>query len=336
MHLWQSALGLEEDGSPYLAGAISLFIELAPALLIAGLLYLILPLLWDRRGPGAIAICRAVVWARRWNMVEVFLVGVFVSLLKLGKLATLTVGISFWAFIALIFCLTAALASIHPRRAVGPPGKGGTMNAFAPDSAAARGLALCHTCERVSPVAEGHCPRCGSRLHLRVRESLQKTWALTIAAFVLYFPANLLPILRVDSVTGDSASTIMQGVVQFWQQEDYPVAIIIFTASVMIPVLKIISIIALCLAARSGQHAHRMTKLYRVTEFIGRWSMVDVFVVAILVAVVQLGNTISIHPGAAALSFAGVVVLTMLAAMSFDPRLIWDAAQGEEQSPQLS
>ncbi len=200
------------------------------------------------------------------------------------------------------------------------------MNAFAPRSAAARGLALCDICELVTPVRESHCPRCGGRLHLRQNHSLQRTWALTIAATLLYFPANLLPILRVDSITGDSASTILGGVVQFWQQADYPVAIIIFTASVMIPILKIISLVALCFAARSGNRPRRMTKLYRVTEFIGRWSMVDVFVVAILVAVVQLGSTISIHPGAAALSFAGVVVLTMLAAMSFDPRLIWDAA----------
>ena len=191
------------------------------------------------------------------------------------------------------------------------------MNEFAPSSAAARGLARCEVCAMVSPVEAGHCPRCGSRLHLRLRESLQRTWALTIAAFLLYFPANLLPILRIDSVTGDSASTIIGGVIQFWQQADYPIAIIIFTASVMIPVLKIISIVTLCLAARSGRHPGHMTRLYRVTEFIGRWSMVDVFVVAILVAVVQLGSTISIHPGAAALSFAGVVVLTMLAAMSF-------------------
>ena len=115
MHLWQSAAGLEEQGSPYLAGAISLFILLAPALLIGSLLYLALPLLWVRRGPGAIPLCRALVWTRRWNMVEVFLVGVLVSLLKLGKLATLSVGTSFWAFIVLIFCLTAALASIDPR-----------------------------------------------------------------------------------------------------------------------------------------------------------------------------------------------------------------------------
>ena len=206
------------------------------------------------------------------------------------------------------------------------------MSDFAPRSAAARGLALCETCALVSPVTEGHCPRCGSRLHLRLSNSLQKTWALTIAATFLYFPANLLPILRVDSVTGDSASTIVGGVVQFWQQADYPVAIIIFTASVMIPVIKIFSIVVLCFAARSGKRPRRMTKLYRVTEFIGRWSMVDVFVVAILVAVVQLGSTISIHPGAAALSFAGVVVLTMLAAMSFDPRLIWDAAAHRRSS----
>ena len=200
------------------------------------------------------------------------------------------------------------------------------MDRFAPRSAAAQGLALCEVCGLVSPVQFGRCPRCDSGLHLRIRHSLQRTWALTIAATILYFPANLLPILRVDSVTGDSASTIVGGMVQFWQQADYPVAIIIFTASVVIPVVKILSIVALCFAARSGNRPRRMTKLYRVTEFIGRWSMVDVFVVAILVAVVQLGSTISIHPGAAALSFAGVVVLTMLAAMSFDPRLIWDAA----------
>ncbi|HEX4666724.1 MAG TPA: paraquat-inducible protein A [Chthoniobacterales bacterium] len=203
---------------------------------------------------------------------------------------------------------------------------------FAARSAAARGLALCEVCGLVAPVKEGRCPRCDSRLHLRLRDSLQRTWALTIAATILYFPANLLPVLRVDSVTGDYANTIVGGVIQFWQHGDYPVAIIIFTASVMIPVLKIFSIVALCFAARSGRRPRGMTKLYRVTEFIGRWSMVDVFVVAILVAVVQLGSAMSIHPGAAALSFAGVVVLTMLAAMSFDPRLIWDAAAQQRKA----
>ncbi len=203
---------------------------------------------------------------------------------------------------------------------------------FPAGTGAARGLALCHSCGLASPAEEAHCPRCGAGLHLRRRDSLQRTWALTIAALVLYFPANLLPVLSVESFAGSQSNTIMGGVIQFWQEADYPVAIIIFVASVMIPVLKIISIVALCLAARTGRRPRGMTRLYRVTEFVGRWSMVDVFVVAILVAVVQLGSTISIHPGPGALSFAAVVVLTMLAAMSFDPRLIWDAA-GRSDSP---
>jgi paraquat-inducible protein A len=209
------------------------------------------------------------------------------------------------------------------------------MRALPADSAAARGLAVCHLCGLASHIDQLRCPRCHTGLHLRQRESLQRTWAFTIAALLLYLPANLLPILRVESFAGEQSSTIISGVIQFWQQEDYPVAIIIFVASVMIPVLKIIAIVWLCLAARSGGQPRRMTRLYRVTEFIGRWSMVDVFVVAILVGVVQLGTTISIHPGAGAISFAAVVILTMFAAMSFDPRLIWDAAEARPQpSPQ--
>lgn len=210
------------------------------------------------------------------------------------------------------------------------------MRELPADSAAARGLAVCHTCGLASHVDDVRCPRCHSSLHLRQRESLQRTWAFTVAALLLYLPANLLPVLRVESITGSQSSTIISGVIQFWQQEDYPVAVIIFVASVMIPVLKIIAIVCLCFAARDGTRPRGMTRLYRVTEFVGRWSMVDVFVVAILVGVVQLGTTISIHPGAGAVSFAAVVILTMFAAMSFDPRLIWDAAAARPQPAQQS
>jgi paraquat-inducible protein A len=205
------------------------------------------------------------------------------------------------------------------------------MRAFPPQSAASERFALCHACGLVSPVDERRCPRCAAPLHLRNRESLQRTIALTFAALLLYFPANMLPMLRVDSFAGTQENTIVGGVIEFWRDGDYPVAIIIFVASVVIPVLKLISIAALCLAARFGRWPHAMTRLYRVTEFIGRWSMVDIFVVAILVGLVQLGSVISIHPGAAAVSFAAVVVLTMLAAMTFDPRLIWDAAERRGQ-----
>jgi paraquat-inducible protein A len=204
------------------------------------------------------------------------------------------------------------------------------MTAFAPETAAARGLAVCHSCGKVEPVAAGNCSRCGSALHLRKPESLQRTWALTVAAALLYLPANLLPVLQVEGFAGSQRSTIISGVIQFWQDKDYPVALIIFTASIMIPVLKLISLIWLTLAASRGYRPRGNTRLYRITEFIGRWSMTDVFVVAILVGVVQLGSVMSIAPGAGAVAFAGVVILTMLAAISFDPRLIWDAAAARD------
>ncbi len=194
-------------------------------------------------------------------------------------------------------------------------------------TAAERGLALCHACAKVAPVDSQRCPRCRAPLHLRKPNALARTWALLISAALLYLPANLLPVLDVESsVKGTQKSTIISGVIQFWQDGDYPVAVIIFTASVLIPILKMIALVWLCLAAGRGGHPVGTTRLYRITEFIGRWSMVDVFVVAILVGVVQLGAVMTIRPGAGALAFAGVVILTMLAAISFDPRLIWDAA----------
>jgi paraquat-inducible protein A len=340
MLLSQSVSGLEQADYPSLASAVGVFIIAAPVLTIGGLLYLLLPLLWDRRLPGALMLCRIVNEARQWNMLEVYLVGVLVSLLKLGSLATLTLGLSFWAYVGLILCLTAALASIDQRElwmrlhAFGNPapvaglltGVGQNSREF--PTAAENGLAQCHVCALVEPVANRHCSRCGESLHLRKENSLQRTWALTVAAVLLYLPANLLPVLKVQSsVKGDQQSTILSGVIQFWQEGDYPVATIIFTASIMIPVLKVLSITWLCVAAANGRSPVGSTRLYRVTEFIGRWSMVDVFVVAILVGVVQLGSVMQIEPGPGVLAFAGVVILTMLAAVCFDPRLIWDAAK---------
>lgn len=345
MVLSQSVSGLENADYPSLASAVGVFIIAAPVLTIGGLLYLLLPLLWGRRLPGALRLCWLVNEARQWNMLEVYLVGVLVSLLKLGSLATLTLGLSFWAYVALILCLTAALASIDQRElwtrlhTIGDQAPvtgvaiavGQSTQAY--PTAAENGLAQCHVCALVEPVANGECARCGASLHLRKENSIQRTWALTLAAVLLYLPANLLPVLRVQSsVKGDQQSTILSGVIQFWQEGDYPVAAIIFTASIMIPVLKMLSIAWLCLAAADGRSPAPSTRLYRITEFIGRWSMVDVFVVAILVGVVQLGSVMQIEPGPGVLAFAGVVILTMLAAVCFDPRLIWDAARRRASS----
>lgn len=207
------------------------------------------------------------------------------------------------------------------------------MTAYPPGSAAARGLAACHWCGKVQPLALGHCARCDAALHLRKPHSLQRTWALTLAAAILYLPANLLPIMRADRLGGGEASTILGGVAMFWEHRAYPIAIVVFTASVVIPILKLIAIVTLCISAKRCTHPRAMTRIYRLTELVGRWSMVDVFVVAILVAVVQLGSLMSIDPGPAALAFTGVVILTMLAAMSFDPRLLWDSAETHGAQP---
>jgi len=189
-----------------------------------------------------------------------------------------------------------------------------------------QGLAGCHVCEKVVPVAQAVCPRCGSKLHLRKPDSIGRTLSLVVAAAVLYIPANLLPIMSVRELGVMTESTIITGLIQFWKAGSYPIAIVIFIASILIPILKITALLWLCGAANGliPYSAKVLGKVYWVTELLGRWSMVDIFVVAILVTMVQLGNYVTVTPGPGAIAFAGVVVLTMFAAMSFDPKLLWD------------
>lgn len=201
------------------------------------------------------------------------------------------------------------------------------MTAFPPASAAADGLACCHVCYKLSPESLHKCPRCHSALHLRTPDSLQRTIALLITASVLYIPANVLPIMVTDQLGSTIESTILGGVVLLIDMGSYPVAAVIFVASVIVPIGKLIIMSWLCWSVhrRHLKSRRERTVLYRVTEFIGRWSMVDVFVVTILVALIHLGGLLQITPGAASIAFGGVVIVTMLAAESFDSRLIWDA-----------
>ncbi len=191
------------------------------------------------------------------------------------------------------------------------------------------GLASCHTCDLLVKLPAGgaaHCPRCGTRVHLRRPHSISITWALLITAMLLYVPANLLPVMTVIYFGQGQPDTIISGAVRLLQHGNWPLALIIFVASILIPLLKMIVLVYLLLSVQFRSHyRHRQrTRLYRVTELVGRWSMVDVFVVALLAALVQLGTIANIEPGMGASAFAAVVILTMFAAMSFDPRLIWD------------
>lgn len=154
---------------------------------------------------------------------------------------------------------------------------------------------------------------------------MQKTWAWLITSVVLYLPANFLPIMYTNKWGQPKGSTILGGVVTLWHHGSYPIAIVIFVASVLVPVGKILILGWLCFSVQLGwsSDVQKKTELYRITEIVGRWSMVDVFVVGVLVALIQFGNIMAIVPGPAALAFAGMVGTTMLAASSFDPRLLW-------------
>lgn len=187
-------------------------------------------------------------------------------------------------------------------------------------------LVACHTCNKVSDIKEHHCPRCGSHLHARKPDSIARCLAYGITGILAYIPANLFPIMVVTQLGTEEKSTILGGVATFWEMKAYPVAITIFIASVMIPGLKFIALGILCAAAkgRFDLDPRNANKIYFFTELVGRWSMVDVFVVAILVGLIQMGNLMSIQPGTAAIAFGLMVILTMLSAHAFDPKLIWD------------
>jgi len=202
---------------------------------------------------------------------------------------------------------------------------------FSQGSAARSGLLLCHHCGKTQDITHSRCERCDSRVHIRYENSIQKTWAYLITALVLYLPANLLPIMSTTLVGKTSSNTILSGIVVLWEHGSYPIALIIFIASVLVPIAKLLVLCWLCYMVqhKSAVLLRERTLLYRITEFIGRWSMIDIFVVAILVSLVHLGKLMTIYPGPAALSFAGMVIATMLAANSFDPRLIWDVYDGE-------
>lgn len=206
-------------------------------------------------------------------------------------------------------------------------------SSFPKGTAASHGLASCHTCYKLTPATEHRCPRCRSALHLRTTDSLQRTIALVFTAVLLYIPANVLPIMTTTMLGTAEPSTILGGVVILIHHGSYPIAAVIFIASVMVPTGKLLAISWLCWSVARKQTTSReqRTRMYRVVEFVGKWSMTDVFVVAILVALIQLGGLLSITAGSAAIAFGGVVVVTILAAESFDPRLIWDQIEVEEE-----
>jgi paraquat-inducible protein A len=192
------------------------------------------------------------------------------------------------------------------------------------------GLFVCTRCRatvRAIAAAGQRCPRCHSPVHARRPQSLSTTASLVIAAALLYIPANVLPVMRTHTFFSDEDNTIMSGVISLAQSGSWPVAVLVFFASIVVPLLKLVALgeILIAVTRKSVRHPQQRSRLFRVVEFVGRWSMLDVFAMSLLVALVQVQSLATVEVRPAALAFAGVVVLTMLAAQSFDERLLWDS-----------
>jgi paraquat-inducible protein A len=202
-------------------------------------------------------------------------------------------------------------------------------------TAASLGLCACHVCGLVSrpgtTSAKSHCPRCGASLHFRKPHGVEQCWALLITAYILYLPANMMTIMETGSLTSYRKDTIMSGVIHLWLNGSIGIAIVVFIASIVVPLFKLLALTWLLISVhrRSKKFTVERTRLYRLVELVGRWSMLDNYVVTLLAALVQLQSLATVKAGPGAIAFGTVVVLTMFAAMRFDPRFIWDPLQKE-------
>ncbi|SAK77778.1 PqiA family integral membrane protein [Caballeronia pedi] len=333
---------LYRDGMWPLAGLIFITTILMPALQALAMVWLLLPLHLNHRPWRADAVFRLLRIARNWGMTEVLMLGLLVAVVKLAHIASVVTGPALWSLAALMLLLVAATSSFDERamwlRLEGAPPGMAADTPLAGRTAAASGICVCHDCglctRGMARHAHLYCPRCGARLHLRKPSSLSRTWAYLIAAAVLYIPANTLPVMNTSSLFGAQKDTIMSGVAYLWHSGSWPLAIIVFIASIAVPMLKILAIGYLAATAnlRMTQQSTQRAVIYRIVELVGRWSMLDIYVIAVLVALVQFSAMATIEAGPAAIAFGAVVVLTMFAAMSFDPRLIWDTPPPPEES----
>ncbi|MFW5679376.1 MAG: paraquat-inducible protein A [Pseudomonadota bacterium] len=264
-----------------------------------------------------------------WAMLEIFLFGLIVAYVKLEDMARVDVEIGVLVLAGAILAIAAADAVLEPEAVwsrIGRP--------TSPPSDPRRTVA-CHDCGWLAPFEAHRCPRCAAALHRRKPAALERSWAFLLAACVLYVPANVYPIMVVSQFQRSEPATILGGVVDLVGHGMYAIAAIVFLASVLVPVAKIIGLAWLLLAARrrAATALRSRTQAYRAIEFVGRWSMVDVFMVAILASLVDLHGLLAIEPGIGAFAFAAVVILTMLASASYDPRLAWDAVEaGHERA----
>jgi paraquat-inducible protein A len=314
-----------------LAAVVVFVTVLAPAGKLAATLY-VLVRLHEASPPNHLRRVFAVAERLRpWSMIEVFVFGVFVAYVKLGDLVHITLDAGVYALLALTVVIIWAEGALDREvvwQRLDPRGRADHGTGLIDGSADPVG---CEVCRLVSRPREEHprCPRCEAPMHDRKPDSVARTWALVIAAAVLYVPANYYPVLTVMQLGAGAPSTIIGGVEELIASRLYPLAVLVFFASIAVPMLKLVGLSIMLVATQTGRSGwlRDRTRLYHVVRWIGRWSMIDIFMEALLGALVKFGNVITIEPGIGAMAFCAVVILTMFAAETFDPRLMWDAAR---------
>ena len=331
--LFSSGWAMYELGMGELGVLIILTSILFPFIVITGMLYLLIPARMGTAAPFMAQVYRIVNSICPWSLVGVFMLGVLIAIVKLQDLANVITGPSLIALALLLVVYTAARASFDPHDLWSSTKH--KSSAISHDDIASRKILNCHTCGFLS-LHKGElqtCDRCTSPLHHRKHNSIEATWALFASALILLIPANVYPVMTVIRFGQGEPSTILSGVLHLIESGMWGLAMIVFVASIVVPVMKLTILFFLLISVhkKSIWRPRDRTLLYRVTEMVGAWSMVDIFLIGLLSSLVRLDSLSTIRPGIGAIFFAGVVVITMFAAHSFDPRLIWDNIKEKQQ-----
>lgn len=314
---------LWDQGFASLGALVGLFSIVLPLVYLIALEFVLVALrLRTRMRLGRLF--RWVHYLRPWMMIEVFLVGGFVAYSRIKVVSTIEIDIGGWCLLAASLLFLFALTQLDERT---------VWEALPLRASARKGGAktiACTVCDLIVNDTEegGKCPRCANTLYVRKPDAIRRTTALVIAGFLLYVPANIIPVLTTVRLGRADENTIMSGVLELVQNDLWPLAIIVFSASIILPLLKLCGLTWMLLATRLGSARLLVgrTRFYRMIDIVGRWSNIDVFAVSVLIAALRFGALTEVHAGSGLVAFAAVVIITMVATTAFDTRLMWDAA----------
>ncbi|WP_434777815.1 PqiA/YebS family transporter subunit [Neisseria sp. Ec49-e6-T10] len=314
---------LFKDEYDFLANILLIFLFAAPLMFLLSNLFVYHSLYFKHDTQYLDKFMFLVVKIKPWVMIDIFVISVFVAMVKIRSVADMHFGLSFWALICFSLCLVRSSIFVHPHWLYFQLKQLKTPD-FQPHKAENHALA-CKECFFFNDATQKTCTVCHHSLRKRAPKSIQITLALLISAIILYFPANLFPMMITITPFNYIATNILEGIIYMWNNDSKFIAAVIFSASLMVPLVKMVAIVILLISAKIKPLAPALvlTKLYRIIEFIGRWSMVDVFVVVLMVTLVQIPGA-KVLPGEAVMYFCAVVVLSMIAVTKFDIRLVWD------------